>query len=251
MLLAILLSGAVLLGWNYFYGVPQVEKQRQQAQTSAPASTQPGAPAGAAPPAATPGAPASPAPAIQATLTREAAIASGPRIQVETARIFGSIALTGARIDDVSLKNYRETVDPKSANIVLLSPANAPKPYYADFGWVSAAGLPTPTATTLWTASANKLTPAQPVTLSWDNGQGLTFRRTVSVDDNAMFSVRDEVENKGTSAAALLPYGLVARHGKPETLGFFVLHEGLIGVLGEQGLQEYTYDAVDKEPLLA
>jgi YidC/Oxa1 family membrane protein insertase len=257
MLLAIVLSGAVLLGWNYFYGVPKVEKQLQQAQTSAPAATQPGAP-GAAPPSATatpgtPGIAGAPGagPTLQATLTREAAIASGPRIQVETSRIFGSIALTGARIDDVSLKNYRETVDPRSANIVLLSPANAPNPYYADFGWVSATGLPTPTATTIWTAGASKLTPDRPVTLSWDNGQGLVFRRIISVDDNAMFSVRDEVENKGQGAATLFPYGLVARHAKPVTLGFYVLHEGLIGVLGEQGLQEYTYDAVDKEPLLA
>jgi YidC/Oxa1 family membrane protein insertase len=256
MLLAILLSGAVLLGWNYFYGVPQVEKQRQQAQTSAPVSTQPGAPAGAAPPAgsATPGAPATPgsaSPAIPAALTREAALAAGPRIAVETQRVFGSISLTGARIDDIALKNYRETVDPKSPNIVLLSPANAPNPYYADFGWVSAAGLPTPNASTVWTASAQKLTPTQPVTLTWDNGQGLVFRRVLSIDDNAMFMVRDEVQNTSQSAVTLFPYGLVARHGRPPTLGFYVLHEGLIGVLGEQGLQEYTYDAIDKEPLLS
>ncbi len=256
MLLAIILSGAVLLGWNYFYGVPQVEKQRQAAQTSAPAATQATAPSGSAPPVpATPGAPATAAqpaaPVAQPELSREAALAAGPRLQVETARIFGSIALTGARIDDISLKNYRETVDPKSPHIVLLSPQNAPKPYYADFGWVSAAGLATPTAQTVWTASAPKLTPAAPVTLSWDNGQGLIFRRTVSIDDNAMFTIKDEVENKGAHAATLFPYGLVARHGKPPTLGFYVLHEGLIGVLGEQGLQEYTYDAVDKEPLLS
>jgi YidC/Oxa1 family membrane protein insertase len=261
MLLAILLSGAVLLGWNYFYGVPQVEKQRQAAQTSAPVSTQPGAPTTPGAPA-TPGAPVAPgtaatpgvapgAPAVSPAVSREAALAAGPRIAVETSRVFGSIALTGARIDDLSLRKYRETVDPKSANIVLLSPATAPKPYYADFGWVSAAGLPTPTATTLWTASADKLSPGKPVTLSWDNGQGLLFRRVISIDDNAMFSIRDEVDNKGAGAVTLFPYGLVARHGKPETMGFYVLHEGLIGVLGEQGLQEYTYDAVDKEPLLS
>ncbi len=141
----------------------------------------------------------------QPALTREAALAESPRLQVETARVFGSIALTGARIDDISLKNYRETVDPKSPHIVLLSPQTAPKPYYADFGWVSASGLATPTAQTVWTASASKLTPAAPVTLSWDNGQGLVFRRIVSIDDNAMFTIRDEVENKGTQAATCSP----------------------------------------------
>ena len=270
MLLAIVLSGLVLLGWNYFYGVPQVEKQRQIAQTSAPVSTQAGAPGATAPGANIPGAnmpganisgtnvpglnaaaPGAPVPGAGAADTRESAISRGPRISVETPRIFGSISLVGGRIDDVSLKAYRETVDPKSANIVLLSPANSPKPYYADFGWVSATGVATPTASTLWSAGSTALTPDKPATLSWDNGQGLIFRRIISVDQNAMFTVKDEVENRGSVAATLLPYGLVARHGKPVTLGFYVLHEGLIGVLGEQGLQEYTYDTIDKEPLIS
>ncbi len=253
MLLAIVLSGVVLLGWNYFYGVPQVEKQRQQAQTSAPATAQSGAPAVPGTPAlpgATPNAPVT-APAVATTETREAALARGPRVNVDTPRIFGSISLTGGRIDDVSLKAYRETVDPKSPNIVLLQPTNAPNPYYADFGWVSAAGITTPNAATVWSASATSLTPDKPVTLSWDNGQGMLFRRIISVDQNAMFTVRDEVENKSAATASLLPYGLVARHGRPVTLGFYVLHEGLIGVMGEQGLNEYTYDAIDKEPLLS
>ncbi|SEL50389.1 YidC/Oxa1 family membrane protein insertase [Bosea lupini] len=262
LLLAITLSVVVLLGWQYFYGLPQAEKQKQIAlqnqQTQSQQATQPsGAPtaSGTAPAPAQGSAPAQPgqAPVTAApAATREAALAAGPRIRIDTPKIAGSLSLTGARIDDVSLKAYHETVDPKSPIIVLLSPAGGPNAYYSDFGWVAGPGanVALPNANTVWTADSQVLTSAKPVTLTWDNGQGLTFKRTIAVDDNAMFSIRDEVENKGTSAVSLYPYGQVVRVGKPATLGYYVLHEGMIGSLGEQGLQEYTYDAIDKEPAL-
>ncbi|MBN9453432.1 MAG: membrane protein insertase YidC [Bosea sp.] len=255
LLLAIVMSVVVLLGWQFFYGVPQMEKQKQAAQQaqsqqapgtsgSAPAPSTPGQPTGSAAPGTT---------APQQIGTREQALAASPRVKIDTPKIAGSLSLTGARIDDVSLKAYRETVDPKSANIVLLSPVGGPNAYYSDFGWVAAPGtaVSLPNATTVWTADSQTLTPAKPVTLSWDNGQGLTFKRIVSVDDNAMFTIRDEVENKGSTAVTLFPYGQIVRQGKPTTLGYYVLHEGLVGNLGEQGLQEYTYDKLDKEPLLS
>ncbi len=263
LLLAITLSVVVLLGWQYFYGVPQAEKQRQIAQQNQQTQVQtvpPGAnsvPAPGQPVVTTPGQPATtvPAavPATPAVETRAAALARSPRVAIDTAKISGSIALVGARIDDVALKAYRETVDPGSPNIILLSPPGGPNAYYADFGWVAAPGttVPLPNATTLWSADAQTLRAGRPLTLSWDNGQGLLFRRIVTLDDNAMFSFRDEVENKSAGPVTLFPYGQVVRHGKPATLGFFVLHEGLIGNLGEAGLQEYGYDAVDKEPQLA
>ncbi len=258
LLLAIVMSVVVLLGWQFFYGVPQMEKQKQIAQQNQQAQSQqvPGA-SGSAPAPATPGQPAgSAAPgaaAPQQIGTREQALAASARVKIDTPKIAGSLSLTGARIDDVSLKAYRETVDPKSANIVLLSPVGGPNAYYSDFGWVAAPGttVALPNATTVWTADNQVLTPAKPVTLSWDNGQGLTFKRVVSVDDNAMFTIRDEVENKGGAAVTLFPYGQIVRQGKPHTLGYYVLHEGLVGNLGEQGLQEYTYDKLDKEPLLS
>ncbi len=262
LLLAIILSVVVLIGWNLLYGVPQMEKQRQVAQQNQQAQTAVGSAVPAPGAAATPGTPGAagvpagtvaPGAAVSTADTRDAALARSGRVKVDTSKLTGSISLTGGRIDDVSLKAYRETVDPKSPIIVLLSPANGPKAYYADFGWVAGPGstVAVPNATTVWQSSSSALTPAAPVTLTHDNGQGLVFRRTISVDDNAMFTIKDEVENKSAAASMLFPYGLVARHGKPPTLGFYVLHEGLIGVLGEQGLQEYTYDAVDKEPLLA
>jgi YidC/Oxa1 family membrane protein insertase len=266
LLLAIVLSAVVLLGWNYFYGMPQMEAQRRAAQqtqgTTPPGPVLPGAPGATspgtvAPTPATPGA----APAASATpgavtavagLSREAALAASARVAVDTPRISGSISLVGGRIDDVQLKKYHETVDPKSPQIVLLSPQGGPNGYYADFGWAAGAGatIALPTPQTVWTADRTTVTDGQPVTLTWDNGQGLIFRRMISVDDNAMFTVQDSVVNTTAAPVALFPYGLVARHGKPVTQGYFVLHEGLIGVLGDQGLQEFTYDNVLKEAVL-
>jgi YidC/Oxa1 family membrane protein insertase len=259
LLLAITLSVVVLLGWQYFYGVPQMEKQQQIAQQNQQTQVQTVPPGAASVPAPTvsgqPGVAATPGvvPATPAVETRAQALARSPRVQIDTPKISGSIALTGARVDDVSLKAYRETVDPNSANIILLSPLGGPNAYYSDFGWVAAPGtnIALPNAATLWTADAQTLRPGTPLNLSWDNGQGIVFKRAITVDDNAMFTIRDEVENKGAAPLTLFPYGQVVRHGKPAVLGFYVLHEGLIGNLGEQGLQEYGYDAVDKEPLLS
>lgn len=261
LLLAITLSVVVLLGWQYFYGVPQMDKQKQIAQQNQQAQSQqasqpagaPVAPGQAPAPGTAPAQPGqAPAAAAPAAATRDAALAASPRLKIDTPKIAGSISLAGARIDDVSLKAYRETVDPNSPIIVLLSPAGGPNAYYSDFGWVAGAGaaVPLPNATTVWSADSQVLTAEKPVTLSWDNGQGLVFKRRIAVDANAMFSIRDEVENKGSTPVQLYPYGQVVRVGKPATLGYYVLHEGMIGSLGEAGLQEYTYDAIDKEPAL-
>lgn len=261
LLLAITLSVVVLLGWQYFYGVPQMEKQKQIAQQNQQTQSQqasqpagaPVAPGQAPAPGTAPAQPSqAPAAAAPAATTRDAALAASPRVRIDTPKIAGSISLAGARIDDVSLKAYRETVDPNSPIIVLLSPAGGPNAYYSDFGWVAGAGanVALPSATTVWSADGQVLTPEKPVTLSWDNGQGLVFKRRIAVDANAMFSIRDEVENKGSAPVQLYPYGQVVRVGKPATLGYYVLHEGMIGSLGEAGLQEYTYDAIDKEPAL-
>ncbi|MBM6578702.1 membrane protein insertase YidC [Microvirga sp. BT689] len=253
LIIAIVLSMAVLLGWQYFFAAPEAEKQRQAAQQHQSTQVNPNAPnppaspsqAGGAAPTVPGTVPSTPvAPAVE---TREAALARSPRVAINTPAIAGSINLRGGRIDDVSLKNYRETVDPRSPNIVLLSPAGTQNPYYADFGWVGAQNGALPTAETVWTADQATLTASTPVTLSWDNGQGLIFRRTISVDDKSMFTVKNAVENRGSTPVTLHPYGLVSRHGRPTTLGYYVLHEGLIGVLGDKGLQEYTYDAIAKE----
>jgi YidC/Oxa1 family membrane protein insertase len=250
LIVAIVLSMAILIGWQYFYAAPEAEKHRQASQT-AQQSTQvtPGTPTpsqAGGPSAPVPGTvPATPAaPVVE---SREAALARSPRVTIETPAIAGSINLRGARIDDVSLRTYHETVDPKSPNIILLSPSGSQNPYYTEFGWVGAQADSVPGPNTLWTADKDKLTSSSPVTLTWDNGKGQVFRRTISVDDKFMFTVKDSVENRGSDPLTLHPYSLVSRHGRPTTLGYYVLHEGMIGVLGDQGLQEYTYAKLDKE----
>lgn len=254
MIVAIALSLAVLLGWNYFIAAPRVEQQRQAAlqekAATAPASTD-----GVPSPSPKEGGPANPVPGTLpntqgAVESRDAVIARSARVTIDTPALAGSIALKGGRIDDVSLKNYHETVDDKSPRIVLLSPTGTANPYYAEFGWVGQNAGPLPGGDTVWTADSTTLAAGKPVTLSYDNGAGLLFKRVIAVDDKFMFTVRDEVENKGANSVNLYPYGLVSRWGKPHTQGYYVLHEGLIGVLGGDGLQEYTYDHLAKEPVL-
>ncbi|WP_234053565.1 MULTISPECIES: membrane protein insertase YidC [unclassified Xanthobacter] len=256
MIIAIALSVVILIGWQFFYGMPQAERQRQAAeqqritalQEAQKAESSTPAPGSAAPaPGSVPQAGGSTTPTK--ALTREQAIDATPRALIETPRLKGSISLKGARVDDLLLTEYHETVDPKSPNIVLLSPSGAPNPFYAEFGWAAAAGAgaKVPGPETLWTSNGGKLTPEAPLVLTWDNGAGLTFRRTFTVDDHYMFAVKDEVENKAGTAVTLYPYALVSRHGMPHTSGFYILHEGLIGVLGDNGLQEVTYAKMDKE----
>jgi YidC/Oxa1 family membrane protein insertase len=249
-LLAIVLSGLVLLVWQYFFGIPYFEKQKQarppseQSEKVAGTPKRPQEPGSAA---QLPTAPAAGQP--EHTLSRAEALAQSPRIAIDTPRISGSIALNGARIDDVGLKRYHETVDPNSPEIQLLSPSDSPHPFYAEFGWLAAPGnaVKVPSSDTAWRQEGQgTLGLDHPVTLVWDNGEGLEFRRTISVDDKYLFSVRDEVVNKGSVAVALSPYALISRHGTPPTLGYYILHEGLIGFMGDQGLKEVTYAALDK-----
>jgi YidC/Oxa1 family membrane protein insertase len=251
LLLAITLSLLVVTAWNAFYTTPQLEKERQiQAHMRGQPQGQvvPGQSTGA--PAAT-GGPA-PSAAIEkppVVKPRPEALADSPRIKVATASLEGSIALKGARIDDVALKDYHETTDPHSPNIVLLSPVGSAAPFYAEAGFVAAPNMQPllPRSDTLWTADRDTLTETTPVTLTWDNGRSLVFRRKISVDDRYMFTIADSVENKSEEAVTFSPYALVSRQGTPKTSGFMVLHEGFVGVIGDAGLQELKYDKIEKE----
>src|SRR4051795_10234125 len=255
-ILAVILSGLVLIAWQYFYNMPQMEKQRaQQAQSesvkpapqagsSTTPSTVPQTGAGSAPGANAP----NQASATATVVSRESAIGTTPRVKIETPRVTGSLSLKGARIDDLSLVQFRETVDPTSPAIVLYSPSGTANPYYAEFGWVAAGGstVRIPDQNTEWQQEGSgNLTPGTPVTLKYDNGDGLTFRRTISIDDRYLFTIKDDVSNVGTAPVTLYPFALISRHGTPEVAGYYILHEGLIGYLGEQGLQEYGYKKID------
>src|SRR6201987_279764 len=260
-ILAIVLSLLVIVGWQYFIGYPQMERQRQetqqQAQLKQPPQPQPGStqsatpqPNGAQP--ATPEVPGTPrngAPSAQAqAASREAAIASSPRIAIETPRLGGSIDLKGGRIDDLTLTQYREETDPRSPPIVLFSPSGAPEAFYAEFGWVPAAAsnAAVPGADTVWKQQGSgALGVGHPVTLAYDNGQGLVFTRTIAVDEHYLFTVKDDVANNSGNPVTLFPYALISRHGTPQVQGYYILHEGLIGVMGDQGLQEETYKKIE------
>ena len=180
--------------------------------------------------------------------SRDETLKASPRIEIVTPSLEGSIALKSGRIDDLVLSKYRETVDPNSAKVTLLSPAGSPEAYFTEFGWVPQGGshVKVPDRDSLWSVESGKaLTPDTPVTLAWDNGQGLVFHRNISVDKDYMFKVVDEVENKTSEEVTLLPYARVHRSGHPASQPFYLLHEGLIGVSGEHGLQEITYaDAI-------
>ncbi len=252
-ILALVLSAMVLIAWQFFFGLPQIEKQRQQqqqVQTQQPQQTpqQGSQPAPQATPHLGPQVPGQ-APAGPQQ-SREAALATSPRVPIDTPRLRGSIALKGARIDDLALSQYRVTVDPNSPPVVLLSPSGSPHPFYAELGWVGAAGaeVKLPDGDTVWTQEGSgALGVGSPVTLKWDNGQGLEFRRTIAVDDKYLFTVRDEVANKGASPITLYPFALISRHGTPETLGYYILHEGLIGKFGDERSQEVTYADIEKK----
>ena len=194
------------------------------------------------------GQPAVPAaPAVSAFKTRATALADSPRVEVRSDRLLGTISLVGGRLDDLTLANYRETVEPTSPQIVLLNPPGTDDAYYADFGWITDSGttLSLPNSTTHWTATAGPLTPDHPVTLSWDNGQGLTFTRNFALDQNFMFTVTDGVKNASGTAVKLYPYGRIRRVGTPALAGYAILHEGLLGVLGGS-LKEVKYAAIAK-----
>jgi YidC/Oxa1 family membrane protein insertase len=249
-LLAIVLSGLVLIGWQYYFAAPQLQKARQaQTLAQAPATANPAtanpAPAavgaGGAVPA--PGA----APVDAAPKTRAEALAASPRVAIDTASLAGSIDLTGGVVDDIVLKAYRETIDPHSANITLFSPQGGPRPYWAETGFVTdAPGVKTPNRLTLWSADSSTLSADKPVTLTWDNGAGLKFKRVIAVDDKYMFTIKDSVENDGAEPVSLRPYALILRRGKPDVAGYSILHEGFVGVIGGGGVQEVTYANIDK-----
>ena len=250
--LAIALSVLVMAAWQYFYAGPLYQREHQaqtQANTPAPTSAaEPGAAPGS-PGAATPTVASPPGgPAATAGQTVSEALAAGPRVAIDTPSLGGSIDLKGGKIDDIILKDYRETVDPKSPNIRLFSPPGAPDAYWAETGFVSASGAKTPNLDTIWTADRKTLTAEQPVTLTWDNGAGLVFKRVIAVDEKYMFTITDSVANSGGAPAAVQPFALVLRHGKPNVAGYSVLHEGFVGVIGDGGVQEVTYAGVEKDP---
>ena len=253
--LTIALSVAILTLWQVFYVSPRIESQREEArieeqraaekQAAEPASGTPATGGGQIPGASgVPGQGGAAAP-----MGRDQALASSGRIRIDTPRVSGSINLTGGRLDDLKLKDYRVTVDKDSPNIELLNPSALPNGQYAELGYVGTAETgAVPGPDTVWTVEGEPvLTPSTPVTLTFTNERGLTFRRTIAVDQDYLFTVTDEIANAGTAPVSLQNYGRVTRFDRPQHASAWVIHEGLIGVTGEEGLQEISYDTIEDD----
>jgi len=252
MVLAIVLSIAILVGFQFYFDATRPPPP-EQSQTAADGTQLPANSAipqpGQLPAASTAGGaqvPAVPSATPLIDASRADILAKNNRIAINTPRLHGSIALRGGRIDDLTLADYRETLDPDSDEIILLSPKGVDGAYYAQFGWVGASGVKVPDQDSIWNTNGKTLSPEQPVTLTWDNGEGLKFSRTYSVDADYMFTVAQQVTNTSTSPAALNPFGFVSRRGTPDTTNFYILHEGLLGV-SDGTLSEIDYDDIKDE----
>ena len=263
--LAIALSALIMIGFQWWSASQRPPEETLTAEQQKPAQTKPGTPSTPGTPAtstATPGsapsAPAAPGMAVpvpggadstaqQVEVLRKA-LAASPRLKIISPRLRGSISLVGARFDDLILNDYRETIEEGSKNISLLLPFGSANPYYADFGWVSA-DTKTPDAATVWTVNNQTLAPRSPVSLSWQNTDGVKFIQDISLDDNYMFTVKQRVVNSGSKLVTVFPFGRISRTGTPEITDFYILHEGLLGVF-DGVLKEIDYDEIQESKLI-
>lgn len=234
--IAIAVSLIILAGFHFFYEKPRQEAERAQQEMVTPTAQKEAQNQAAINAPVTQQAPAS----AQAFTSR--------RVTIETPSLSGSLALTGGRIDELLLKDYDVSLD-NEAPVQLLAPEGTEHPYHAEFGWLSGTqNIATPTKNTVWQqVGSNDLTPKTPVTLQWNNGQGLVFEQEISLDENYLFTVRQKVTNQGGSAVTLYPYGLVKRKGMPaDYQSLFILHEGPIGYF-DGSLKEIDYDDLHDE----
>jgi YidC/Oxa1 family membrane protein insertase len=260
--IAIALSLVILFVFQFFLTPRPQQPAQQQAQQQVQQAPSPAAPGAPAPSTQAPG---TPSPARQAPQPQQApsraapgmtglppvnyapraeVLAESPRIRVTNAQVSGSIDLIGARLDDLTLVNYRETVDPKSPQIVLLAPDGSERPYFVELGWVASdPKIKVPGPETKWTGGG-ELSPDHPVDLTWDNGEGLVFKSRIAIDADYMFNMTETVENHGAAPVTLLPYGLVQRIGEVEVSSTYLLHEGPIGVFNNTLQDGIKYDTL-------
>ncbi|KQX18174.1 membrane protein insertase YidC, partial [Sphingomonas sp. Root1294] len=234
MILAIVLSALVLFGWQFlgdrFFppARPPVTKIEGGKEKVLP---QPGAD------------PAADGP--KAIRARALVLRETPRIAIDTPKLAGSINLKGARIDDLVLKAYRETVAKNAPPIRLLSPLGSPEAYYAGFGWTGD-GIDAPGPNTVWTANGAALTPDRPLTLSWANTRGQRFETVIAVDRDYMFTITQKLINSGTGTVAARPYGLISKDGVSKDPSTWTLHTGPIGVFNDAANYDLSFKKLDE-----
>jgi YidC/Oxa1 family membrane protein insertase len=257
LIIAVVLSIAVIMGFQFFYEAPRMEAEqarmqaleeaRAEKRAESPDALMPGGTDSDGEPLSIPvpeGSVPVPASAAAGNAPSDGAtFATAPRVPILSDRLRGSLSLRGGRIDDLALLDYREAIAEDSPEIILLAPTGSAHPYHAEFGWTAPPGanINLPSRGTIWSTSNSELSPGSPVTLNWDNGDGLLFARTYTLDDNYMISVRQQVTNRTTAQVTLFPYGLISRTGTPEVSGYIILHEGALGVF-EGELVEEDYE---------
>lgn len=234
LILFMVLSVALWAGYDHFILKPNVEAMRvqQEAVVAAVKESQ-----------------ISGVPLIQQEKPRADVISQGSRLNFENENIFGSINLIGGRVDDLSMKKYFKTIE-KKEKVSILSPAGSFFSRYMDFGWITSdKNIKMPGKDTLWKSSgAQTLTPETPVTLVWSNGQGLTFEKTISLDSEFGFSLRQRIINKGSKTLTFFPYALISQNGLPEEyIGRWVVHEGPLAYVGTE-MMERSYSDLEDTP---
>ena len=227
LLLAILASLVVLLGFQLLFptkDVPKIDNAQEINDSFAPE------------------------PELIAELPkdRNEIINESARINIENQFINGSINLTGARIDDIILKKYLTDLSPDSDNVKLLSPKGSENSYFAEYGWVADNNnkIELPNANTIWKSNRSTISPSQPAVLTWDNGNGIIFKKTISLDEEYMFNIEQTIINNTSEEIKIYPYGLINRTGLPKLSGLFILHEGPIGVMNDR-VKEIDYDDLE------
>ena len=238
-LLAVILSTAILIGWSFYFENPE-EAQRKRAEIQGKTETQTSAQKPEAPQ------PSKINPAK--SISRNEALKESDRVLIENKNLSGSISLRGALIDDIILKNFRETLDANSKPIVLLSPKKYEQGYFVESGWATTkSDVKVPDNNSLWQIKeGKKLTTNSPITLEWNNKEGLVFLKKIEIDDKYLFKITEIVRNDKNKAVDLFHYGQITKNAKPATENFYILHEGLVGVV-DKNLKEETYSAVEKE----
>jgi YidC/Oxa1 family membrane protein insertase len=235
MLLAIVLSALVLLGWGLlsdkFFPTSGPQTQQVEKGKVKPIPQPQASPAAQAP---------------QAIRERAVVLAETPRVRIETPSVEGSINLKGARFDDLVLVKQRESIAKDSPPVRLLSPAGARDSYFAQFGWTGQ-GVAAPDADSVWTASAPLLAPGKPVTLSWTNPTGQRFEQIISIDEGYLFTVRQRVVNGGTGAIAVRTYGLASRSQKSKDPSTWTNHVGPISYLGDKAEYDVDWETLDED----
>jgi len=238
-IIAVILSTAILIGWSMYFENPN-DAQKKKLEIQGKTETQTNIQKPETPQTTK----ANPTKAI----SRGDALKESDRVLIENSNLSGSISLRGALIDDIILKNYREALDKNSKAIVLLSPKKSDEGYFIESGWATAkSDVKVPDNNSIWQIrDGKKLTPSSPVTLEWNNREGVVFSKKIEVDDKYLFKVTETIRNEKNKTIELFHYSQITKITKPNTENFYILHEGLIGVV-DKNLKEETYSAIEKE----